>query len=93
MQVERVVWRTHQDLPADLVFQVNYLGGQMPTFGLSFSRPGSQVVAQYYNFIRYGQEGYRQIQQACRDVALYLAARIEARPGLQIGPGGRPVMT
>ena len=50
----------------------------MPTFGLSFSRSGSQVIAQYYNFIRYGKEGYTQIHQACRDVAMYLAAKIEA---------------
>jgi glutamate decarboxylase len=73
-----VVWRTHQDLPEDLIFNVNYLGGQMPTFALSFSRPGSQVVAQYYNFIRYGVEGYTRIQQTCRDVAMYLASKIEA---------------
>jgi glutamate decarboxylase len=76
-----VVWRTHQDLPEDLIFYVNYLGGQMPTFALSFSRPGSQVVAQYYNFIRYGVEGYTRIQRTCRDVAMYLASKIEA-----IGP-------
>jgi glutamate decarboxylase len=73
-----VVWRTRQDLPEDLIFNVNYLGGQMPTFALSFSRPGSQVIAQYYNFIRYGKEGYTRIQQTCRDVAMYLAGQIGA---------------
>ncbi len=71
-----VIWRTPEDLPEDLVFRVNYLGGEMPTFGLNFSRPGSQVVAQYYNFIRLGREGYREIQQACRDTALYLSGQI-----------------
>jgi glutamate decarboxylase len=76
-----VVWRTPEDLPEDLVFHVNYLGGDMPTFALNFSRPGSQVIAQYYNFIRLGFEGYREIQQSCRDTATYLAARIA-----EIGP-------
>ncbi len=71
-----VIWRTPEDLPEELVFHVNYLGGDMPTFALNFSRPGSQVIAQYYNFIRLGKEGYREIQQACRDTATYLSARI-----------------
>ena len=71
-----VIWRTPEDLPEDLVFHVNYLGGDMPTFALNFSRPGAQVIAQYYNFVRLGREGYREIQQACRDTAMYLAQAI-----------------
>jgi glutamate decarboxylase len=71
-----VVWRSAQDLPDDLVFRVNYLGGQMPTFALNFSRPGAHVAAQYYNFLRLGFEGYRRVQQACQDVALYLSGQI-----------------
>jgi glutamate decarboxylase len=71
-----VIWRTPGDLPEDLVFHVNYLGGDMPTFALNFSRPGAQVIAQYYNFIRLGREGYRQIQQAARDTAMFLSASI-----------------
>ncbi|MCT0199890.1 glutamate decarboxylase [Synechococcus sp. CS-1325] len=76
-----VIWRTPADLPDDLVFHVNYLGGDMPTFALNFSRPGAQVIAQYYNFIRLGFEGYRAIQQACRDTAMFLAEQIA-----RIGP-------
>jgi len=76
-----IVWRDAAALPDDLVFRVNYLGGQMPTFALNFSRPGSQVAAQYYNFLRLGFEGYRQVQLVCQDVARYLAAQIAA-----IGP-------
>ena len=57
---------------------MNYLGGDMPTFALNFSRPGAQVVAQYYTFLRLGREGYRAVQQATRDVARGLAERIEA---------------
>jgi glutamate decarboxylase len=70
------IWRDHEALPDELVFKVNYLGGQMATFALNFSRPGSQVVAQYYTFLRLGREGFRMVQQASRDVATSLAAGI-----------------
>ena len=75
------VWRNAQALPAELIFDVNYLGGHMPTFALNFSRPGSEVIAQYYMFASLGREGYREIQQRSSDVARYLAAEIAA-----IGP-------
>ena len=71
-----IIWRDAAALPDDLVFKVNYLGGEMPTFALNFSRPGSQVAAQYYNFVRLGFEGYRQIQLTCQHVARYLASEI-----------------
>ena len=71
-----VVWRDAQSLPEDLVFKVNYLGGEMPTFALNFSRPGGQVAAQYYNFLRLGFDGYRSVQQTCQDVAMYLSGEI-----------------
>jgi glutamate decarboxylase len=75
------LWRDAAALPEDLVFRVNYLGGDMPTFALNFSRPGSQVVAQYYMFLRLGREGYRAVQQGCRDVAMRLSSAIA-----QLGP-------
>lgn len=71
-----VVWRDIEQLPQDLIFNVDYLGGQMPTFALNFSRPGGQIVAQYYNFLRLGREGYTRIQQACVDTAQWLAGEI-----------------
>jgi glutamate decarboxylase len=73
-----VIWRNPGALPDDLVFNVNYLGGNMPTFALNFSRPGNQIAAQYYNFLRLGFEGYRRVQQASRDVARLLADSIGA---------------
>ena len=73
-----VVWRDATVLPEDLIFWVNYLGDNMPTFALNFSRPGAQVVAQYYNFIRLGFDGYATVQQYSRDVATRLATEIEA---------------
>ncbi|MEU6148722.1 glutamate decarboxylase [Actinosynnema sp. NPDC047251] len=71
-----VVWRDAHALPDDLVFKVDYLGGEMPTFALNFSRPGAQVVAQYYTFLRLGRDGLRRVQRYSREVAADLAARI-----------------
>ena len=68
-----VLWRDPAALPDELVFHVNYLGGSMPTFALNFSRPGAQVVAQYYQFLRLGREGFRRVQQTSQDVARHLA--------------------
>jgi glutamate decarboxylase len=75
------VWRDAACLPEDLVFKVNYLGGEMPTFALNFSRSGANVAAQYYNFLRLGFDGYQRVQQACQDVALHLSGEIA-----KIGP-------
>jgi glutamate decarboxylase len=71
-----VVWRDADALPEDLIFWVNYLGDNMPTFALNFSRPGAQVVAQYYNFLRLGFDGYRRVQGYAREVATRLSASI-----------------
>jgi glutamate decarboxylase len=71
-----IVWRDPSALPDELILWVNYLGGDMPTFALNFSRPGAPVVAQYYNFLRLGFEGYRRVQQQCRDVATKLSGEI-----------------
>ena len=71
-----IIWRTKELLPSDLVFEVSYLGGNMPTFALNFSRPGGQVLLQYYNFLRLGREGYYQVQKTCQDVAHFLSHQI-----------------
>jgi len=81
-----VVWRDREALPEELVFTVNYLGGEMPTFALNFSRPGAQVVAQYYTFLRLGRAGFQSVQQASRDVATSLAVAIA-----DLGPFRLPV--
>jgi glutamate decarboxylase len=71
-----VVWREMKDLPEELIFRVSYLGGDMPTFALNFSRPGGQIVAQYYNLLRHGREGYKSIQEACMSHGAYISAAI-----------------
>jgi glutamate decarboxylase len=71
-----VVFRDRSALPEDLVFDVDYLGGHMPTYGLNFSRPAAQVIAQYYTFVRLGRDGFRRVQQDSRDVARWLAEQL-----------------
>lgn len=91
-----IIWRDKCDLPDDLIFWVNYLGGNMPTFALNFSRPGGQVVAQYYNFLRLGREGYRKIHAACYETAKYISDQIEKMGPFKIiynGRGGIPALT
>lgn len=79
-----IIWRDEEGLPDDLVFKVNYLGGEMPTFALNFSRPGAQVVAQYYEFIRLGREGFTAVQQASRDAAMHVSAEIAKLPQFKL---------
>jgi len=79
-----VLWRDSEALPQELIFNVNYLGGDMPTFALNFSRPGAEVVAQYYTFFRLGRDGYRAVQQACRDVATYLSGELATMPEFRL---------
>jgi len=90
-----VVWRDQADLPDDLIFEVNYLGGNMPTFALNFSRPGGEVICQYYNFLRLGREGYTEVHQTCHDTAVYLAKAIGMLGPFAIiygGVGGLPAV-
>ena len=70
-----IIWREAEDLPEDLIFRVSYLGGNMPTFALNFSRPGAQVLLQYYNYLRLGKSGYYDVQRASQKVALFLVRR------------------
>ena len=71
-----VVWRNAEHLPEELVFRVNYLGGDMPTFTLNFSRPGNQVVGQYYNFLRLGRAGYTSVMQTLSGTARWFSDQL-----------------
>ncbi|MBB1570810.1 MAG: glutamate decarboxylase [Propionibacterium sp.] len=81
-------WRTTDDLPEDLVFRVSYLGGDMPTFALNFSRPGSQVLLQYYLFLRLGADGYRRVHETSQAVATFLADQIGAMDDFELCSDG-----
>jgi glutamate decarboxylase len=71
-----VVWRDVAELPDDLIFHVTYLGGDMPVFQINFSRPAGQIVAQYYDFLRLGREGYQRVHSAAYATGRYLATEI-----------------
>jgi len=91
-----VIWRDKKSLPEGLIFNVNYLGGNMPTFALNFSRPGGQIIAQYYHFIRLGVEGYTKIQNNSSEVGKWLASEVKKLGIFKIiynGSGGIPGCT
>lgn len=67
-----VIWRSKEDLPEELIFHINYLGADQPTFTLNFSKGSSQIIAQYYQLIRLGFEGYRNIMENCQENAMVL---------------------
>jgi glutamate decarboxylase len=72
-----ILWRSAADLPEELIFNVKVLGGNMRTFALNFSRPAGQTIAQYYNFVRLGRDGYTKIGETCADVGAWFADQIE----------------
>lgn len=71
-----VIWKDEAYLPKELIFTVSYLGGEMPTMAINFSRSASQIIGQYYVFLRNGFEGFRAIHQKTSDVAKYIAKEI-----------------
>ena len=72
-----VVWKDKQYLPEEMNFAVNYLGANIPSISINFSRPGNQVLAQYYQFMRLGKEGYKKVQQNCLNVCFYLKEQLK----------------
>ena len=71
-----VLWRDKQFLPEKLIFKVSYLGSELPTMAINFSRSTSQIIGQYYNFVRFGFDGYKEIQKRTHDVAVFLSDQI-----------------
>ena len=86
-----VVWRDSEQLPEELVFRVNYLGGDMPTFTLNFSRPGNQIVGQYYNFLRLGRSGYRSIMHTLRRTAMWLSTSLSKEGSFHVISDGSSI--
>ena len=86
-----VVWRNSDGLPEELVFRVNYLGGDMPTFTLNFSRPGNQVVGQYYNFLRLGRAGYAQVMHCLSQTARWLADQLADSAHFEVSSDGSAI--
>jgi glutamate decarboxylase len=83
-----VLWRNQEARPEELVFRVDYLGGDNPTMSLNFTKPGSAVVAQYYQFVRLGYEGFKRVHQHSRDIARMLAEAIGSMPEFELVADG-----
>jgi glutamate decarboxylase len=79
-----VVFRDRSDLPEELVFHINYLGGDMPNYSLNFSRPSNSVVLQYFNFLRLGHSGYQEIVSSVLSNTRALASKLESIEGLDL---------
>ena len=72
-----ILWREEKYLPEEMIFWVNYLGGNMRDISLNFSRPGGQVICQYYNFLRLGKDGYRKVHSTCYETTRFLADALD----------------
>src|SRR3954452_11300384 len=72
-----LIFRENSDLAEDLVFEENYLGKTDSTFTLNFSTGSSMVLAQYYNFVRYGRAGYSYIMKNMQENARVLAEKLQ----------------
>ena len=75
-----VVWKDKKYLPGDMSFTVDYLGAEVTQVGLNYSRPAAQILGQYYQFIRLGFEGYKEVQANSMQVAQYLHDQLAAMP-------------
>ncbi len=75
-----VIWKDKKYLPDEMNFSVNYLGAEISQVGLNFSRPGAQILGQYYNYIRLGFEGYKAIQHNSMEIAKYIWSEIGKFP-------------
>ncbi len=85
-----VLFRDTSELPDELVFHVTYLGGDMPTFQINFSRPAGQIITQYFGFIRLGRAGYRAVHANCYEGAKVLAEAIPRLGPLELIYDGDP---
>jgi len=72
-----VLWKKEEYLPKKLIFYVNYLGGEQATMAINFSRSGSQIIGQYYIFVRYGMEGITLVQEHTQKIAQYILEEIK----------------
>ena len=90
-----VIFRDKSDLPEELVFHINYLGGDMPNYSLNFSRPSSSVILQYFTFLRLGRQGYAEIVSSMLANAGALASKISKIDGLELISDGSmfPIVT
>lgn len=73
-----IIWRDESYLPRYLIFELHYLGGTEESYTLNFSRPGAQVIGQYFNLIHLGFNGFRAIMENCMANARLLSKALES---------------
>ncbi|KAI9842397.1 MAG: hypothetical protein M1838_003149 [Thelocarpon superellum] len=73
-----IIWRDQRFLPKHLIFELHYLGGTEESYTLNFSRPGGQIIAQYFNLIHLGFQGYKEIMENSLANARLLSKALEA---------------
>ncbi|MDQ4134430.1 MAG: glutamate decarboxylase [Actinomycetota bacterium] len=90
-----LVFRSRDRLPAELIFEVNYLGSAQPTFTFNFSRASDMIQAQFYNFVRLGHSGYTSVVENMLANARYLNQRLQKTGRFEVlNPGlSEPVVT
>ncbi|MDO9490617.1 glutamate decarboxylase [Acetobacterium sp.] len=86
-----ILWKDKKYLPSELIFNVSYLGGSMPTMAINFSRSASQIIGQYFNFLRCGRQGYISIHQRTQDVAVYIGKEIKKTGLFEIFNDGKNI--
>lgn len=86
-----ILWRDAKQVPGDLVFHVDYLGGDTSTLGLNFSRSGAPVLLQYHVFLRLGRDGFERVQRTCQDVAVRLSSAIGAMDAFDLVTDGTDI--
>ena len=79
-----LIFKDKTDLPEELIFNINYLGGIMPNYSLNFSKGSGTIIAQYYNLIRLGMEGYKKIMENMQENASYLAAKLNGSAKFEV---------
>jgi glutamate decarboxylase len=79
-----LIFKDKTDLPEELIFKINYLGGIMPNYSLNFSKGSSTIIAQYYNLIRLGMKGYKNIMENMEENAHYLASKLNGTKKFEV---------
>jgi len=79
-----LIFKDKTDLPEELIFKINYLGGIMPNYSLNFSKGSGTIIAQYYNLIRLGMKGYKNIMENMEENAHYLASKLNGTKKFEV---------
>jgi glutamate decarboxylase len=77
-----VIFKDSAVVDPSLVYNIAYLGGSFDDYTVNFSRGSAMIVMQYYNFIRFGREGYRSIMDNCVENSRWFVKQLNTHPEL-----------